>query len=167
MPEVFPIQQFLFQNLLRDFQVLAPPRSPVWYLSDTVIPVSLVNSQITLQANFADPAMIFATEGRQVGPPINKILADTGALDPGVFTFRLYFACNEDAKDNEIVIEHRNPGDTANIWDFSWQHERNTSFLHTFDFTETFVDQERLRIRINLAGTAGKNYQAFIWRRAA
>ena len=165
MPQVFGINSFLFQDLLRDFQVIAPPRSPVWYLSDTVIPVSLVNSQVTLDANISQTAMQFATAGTVVGPGAGAILADTGQLPAGTYLFRAQMSFLDGGAQNDILIEHRNAANSASIWAFE-NHSRQTVEMNTtVEWVETLLPDERLRATNRLAtgGTSRRN--VIIWRR--
>lgn len=165
MPEVFGINQFLFQGLLRDFQVIAPPRSPVWYLSDTVIPVSLVNSQITLDANISETAMQFATNGTSVAPAANVLLADTGQLPAGRYLFRCYIGWNDTGVVNSVNIEHRNAADAADIWAFECVGDAANSVRFVQEWVETLAVNERMRLLVRVAGAAGQRYAGIIWRR--
>lgn len=164
MPEVFGINSFLFQNLLRDFQVIAPPRSPVWYLSDTVIPVSLVNSQIVLDANISETAMQFATVGTLLVPAAGAILADTGALPVGRYLFRIYANFHDGGQDS-ILIQHRNAADAANNWEFELMVDATATRRFTQEWTETLIQDERLRMTVRIAAGAGSRYAGIIWRR--
>lgn len=165
MPEIYAINQFLFQNLLRDFQVIAPPRSPVWYLSDTVIPVSLVNSQITIDANLSETAMQFATQGTVVGPGASAILADTGQLPEGTYLFRVHMAYLDQGGANEVMIEHRNAANAANIWNWDSHVPVNVGLNKTIEWTETLAQDERIRGINRLASGAAGRWNVIIWRR--
>lgn len=164
MPDVYPIQYNVFTGLFERLGIITPPRVPQFWMSDVIQPVSIVDSNITLQADFANPAQSFATEGVQVAPAANDLLADTGQLEAGTYTFKCFFNTNEDSSDANITIEHRNAANSAAHWEYRWFHERNTSYDHTFGFTETFLQDERLRIRCVNAGSAGKLYVGFLWR---
>ena len=165
MPDIFAINSFLFQNLLRDFQVIAPPRAPVWYLSDTVIPVSLVNSQITLEANISETAMQFATEGVQVGPAAGALLADTGQLPAGRYLFRIFISWTDAGVNNAAIVQHRNAADAANNWEFENQGKGSDAINTTQEWTETLLVNERIRIQVRIVATAATRYAGIIWRR--
>lgn len=164
MPQVFGINSFLFQDLLRDFQVIAPPRSPVWYLSDTVIPVSLVNSQIVLDANISETAMQFATEGPKFQPLANVLLADTGQLPVGRYLFRIY-ANWSDPTFNSVNIQHRDPTDATNNWDYEMVVGPTKTERFEQSWTETLLADERIRLIVRVNAGANSRYSGIIWRR--
>lgn len=164
MPEIFGINSFLFQNLLRDFQVIAPPRSPVWYLSDTVIPVSLVNSQIVLDANISETAMQFATVGVLTVPAADALLADTGQLASGRWLFRCYLNW-QDNNANSVNLEHRNPANDGNDWDFDFHVGATHTNRYEQEWVETVDQDERIRLKVRILAGAGSRFSGIIWRR--
>lgn len=165
MPQVFGINQFLFQNLLRDFQVIAPPRSPVWYLSDTVIPVALVNSQIVLDANISETAMQFATVGTLAGPVAGTLLADTGQLASGRYLFRVYCNWGDLAVQNSVNLQHRNAANAANNWESEFIVQVGATQRFTQEWVETLLPDERIRLQVRVNATAVTRYAGIIWRR--
>lgn len=165
MPELLPVQSILFQNLLRDFQVVAPPRVPVWWLSDIIQPVSIVNSQVTLTATVDERAMLFASNGVQIAPPIATVLAGTGQLPAGLYLFRVYVNWSDNAVSNHVLIQHRDAADAANIWEHSLEaNSGDPAAQFTMEWTETLVANERIRLLVALAGTATMRYNGIIWR---
>lgn len=165
MPEIFAINTFLFQDLLRDFQIIAAPRSPVWYLSDTVIPVSLVNSQVTLDAIISETAMQFATEGEQTAPVAGALLADTGQLDAGRHLFRVFHASFDNGLTQRIRVEHRDAANTGNIWTQFFTSNTTNALNVGMEWVEEVAQDERVRIAVVLTSTAAMLYNAIIWRR--
>jgi len=166
MPELLPVQSILFQNLLRDFQIIAPPRVPVWWMSDIIQPVALVNSQVTLEAQIDETAMQFATAGLQIAPVAGTILADTGQLPAGRYLFRTYSAWSDTLVDNAARIEHRNSANSVSIWDFKFFNL--TTALppqSTMEWAEDLAANERIRITVSNNAGAGREYNGIIWRR--
>ncbi len=165
MPELLPINAILFQNLLRDFQVIAPPRVPVWWMSDIVQPVTLVNSQVTLTATLAQRVELFATNGVQVGSfAAGTILASTGALDVGDYKFRIYSSMFDNSVFNRILIQHRNAADTANIWEHEIPSAVSVSHHDTMEWTITMAQDERVRMVVGDISGAASRYNGIIWR---
>lgn len=166
MPELLPVQSILFQNLLRDFQIIAPPRVPVWWMSDVIQPVAIVNSQITLEAKLSEDAMLFATAGVNLVPAAADILADTGALDVGTYLFRVYANWHDTSVSNVLPIQHRDAANAANNW-AQELYGASTSEPENLmmEWTEAIAQDERIRVLVDIAGGGGSRYNAIIWRR--
>lgn len=164
MPELLQINAILWQNLLRDFQIVAPPRVPVWWLSDTVLPVAIVNSQVNFEATLSETAMEFATEGVKVAPAANVLLADTGALPVGRYLFRVYYNYN-DVSANGLTVQHRNAANAADIWAFESQTSPTSNSQFTQEWVELLAQDERIRIQVRVAAGGADRYNGIIWRR--
>lgn len=164
MPELLPVQSILFQNLLRDFQIIAPPRVPVWWMSDIIQPVALVNSQVTLEATLSEAAMQFATNGTLVAPIAGAIMAGTGQLPAGRYLFRIYVNW-ADNNSQSCLIQHRDAADAANIW----EHELHIHPTMATRFTEEWVEDlsanERIRLVVRSVAAVATRYAGIIWRR--
>lgn len=165
MPELLPVNAILFQNLLRDFQIVAAPRVPVWWMSDVIQPVALVNSQVTLDAVISETAMQFATEGTLVTPGAGTILADTGQLAAGTYLFRVQMSFLDAGGANEIVVQHRNAANTGDIWDWEAHALQNTQLNHTVEWVESVVQNERVRAVNRLLAGGNNRWNVIIWRR--
>lgn len=167
MPEIYPVTANLFPGLLERLGVrLTQPRAPLWYLADTIMPVSLVDSQITLQAIVETTAQQFATEGEKTAPAGGTILASTGQLVAGTFNFTVYGTFIDTVTDNGMTIGHRDPTDVSNNWLFTYRGASGndpTSFR--YDWTETVLENERIRVTTAVLGGAGSLFNAIIWRR--
>ena len=165
MPELLPVQSILFQNLLRDFQIIAPPRVPVWWMSDIIQPVALVNSQVTLDAQLDESAMQFASVGPQTAPAAGTVLADTGQLDSGRYLFRTFASWLDTLAINHLDIEHRNAANAANIWQYEVSSNLADAQQFTNEWVEDIAQDERVRITNLLNSGAAMRYNAIIWRR--
>lgn len=163
MPEVFPVNAVTFQNLLRDLQIVAAPRVPVWWLSDTIQPVALVNSQVTLNALVDQSAMQFATNGIVAAPAANALLADTGALDAGRYLFRVFIGWSDGTLNQQIQLRQRNAANAADIWVFEYGSflANNANFVK--EWVQDIAQDERLLVQVMIVSGGGR-YNAIIWR---
>lgn len=89
-----------------------------WFLSDTVVPVALVDSSITLAATSSTPLIgVPATAGPQVLPAANFRLATTGPLPAGPYSMTFWISSSEG---NHFTVRRRNAADAADIWSFRY-----------------------------------------------
>jgi len=166
LPEIYPITSNVFPGLLERLGVrLTAPRVPLYYLSDTVMPVSIVDSNITLDAVTVPGVEIFATEGTKTAPAAGVDLADTGQLVAGNFVCRVYCNFLDSLVNNILSIQHRNAADSANIWDYKFNGVAAVLNQFYFEFTEAFAANERLRVEVLVTATAAMTYNGIIWRR--
>lgn len=167
MPEIYPVTTNLFPGLLERLAVrLTRPVAPLWYLSDTIMPVSLVDSQITLSAIVETTAQQFATEGEQTAPAAGTVLSDTGQLPAGTFNFVAFGTFLDTINDNGISIGHRDPTNATNNWLFTYRGaSANDPTQFRYDWTETVVANERIRLTTAATGGAGSLFNGIIWRR--
>lgn len=85
-----------------------------WFISDTVQPVSIVDSEVTLTAIAAPPAYgTPATTGEAINPAAGQLLADTGALAPGNYFLRFF---NSGTANAAYRLHRRNAANAADIW---------------------------------------------------
>jgi hypothetical protein len=85
-----------------------------WSLSDTVVPVALVDSEVTLNASASTPLVnVPASAGEQAVPAANTRLANTGPLPAGPYTMVFWIGTNEA---NAFRVRRRNAADSADIW---------------------------------------------------
>ena len=136
-------------------------------LSGVVVPTAIVGSLTTLQAT-STPMLLGTpfTNGDQVAPAANTVLADTGAQAAGTYQLRIQF--NESAAANNTVsllIQRRNAANAANIW-----QERvmitNTAGYAPFgelNLYVTLADQERIRVITEVGSAAASVVSASIW----
>jgi len=143
---------------------IQPPFSEGFLMSNTVQPVSIVDSDITLTAVTTSITQGSAfTAGELAAPAANTVNADTGAQSAGNYAYRIQIAHNVGAAANyQWRIERRDAANAANIWGQivgAWQG--GPAF---FDIagTLTLAAGERLRV-INVTGPVGITVQASIW----
>ena len=165
MPEIYPITSNVFPGLLERLGVrLTAPRAPLYYLSDVVMPVTIVDSGITFAAVVDPGVQLFATEGQQTAPLINDLLADTGALPVGNYEFKVWLAHDEQVFGPKVAIEHRDALNTGNIWSHHFYFTNIPGFFH-FECSVALAEDERLRLRVEVGATAARVYNGIIFRR--
>lgn len=130
-----------------------------WFLSDTVQPVALVDSSVTLNASSSTPLVnVPASALEVIAPGIGTRLATTGALPAGPYSMVFWIAAGET---NAFRIRRRNAADTADVW----------SFRFVIPNANSLVVALRLQLAVNefvvveniFGGTAGIVYQASIF----
>lgn len=142
---------------------LGIPRFGQWSLLDTVQPVALVDSEVSLSA-VASTALLGtpASAGELVAPAANTRLADTGALAAGSWSFAIVMSANDS---NTMRVRRRNAADAGDIWSFRVPFASSTGIM-TFVFPlfrSTIGVNERLVVENVAAGGAGTTYQASIF----
>ena len=164
MPELYPIQYNVFTGLFERLGITNLPKVPMWWLSDVVTPVAIVDSNATVQTTFNEPEGSFATAGIQNGPTAATMLADTGALPAGLYRFKVWWSFADTGKYNEIHLEHRNNLNSANIWNTQLSCPQNHQANAWLEFIIRLATDERLRAHPNVNASAGVNYSTIIFR---
>jgi hypothetical protein len=130
-----------------------------WFMSDTVIPVAIVDSEITLSAATATPLVNAPASGGEIAvPAANTRLATTGALPAGPYTMVFWIGANEN---NAIRVRRRNAADTADIWAF--RHVSANAGFQQFALRLFLAVNEFVVVENVLVGGAGSIYQAAIF----
>jgi hypothetical protein len=130
-----------------------------WFLSDTVTPVALVDSSITLNASASTPLVnVPASALEVIAPAANTRLATTGALPAGPYSMVFWIASGET---NSFRIRRRNAADTADIWSFRF-HTPNANSL-VVALRLLLAVNELVVVEVINGGNAGVAYQASIF----
>lgn len=161
---LYNVTETAFQTLLND---LGLRRSTPFTVEDIIRPVYIVGSSITLEANVSTPAFgTPASEGRLTAPAINTVLADTGELTEGTWDFLVLISFSSAVLMN-VDIQHRNSGNTANVWAHSVMLGGASGDVLNYQFSlgKTVAGSERLRVLNLIAGEAGRFFQATIFSR--
>lgn len=157
------ITSTFFTNLINRLGI-RPAFANGFMLSDTVLPVSLVDSDITL-TSIVTPTILDtpATGGQLAAPVINTVIADTGALAAGNYSAYIVIAQDKSVSQNDYALQRRDSANAANVWTqlFSTRDAAQSVVVLTFAFT--VLASERLRIIMNTAGAG--TVQASIWTR--
>lgn len=148
MPQLARITSTFFISLLNRLGI-RPPFDEGFLLSNTVQPVSLVDSDISLQAvsttiNCDTP---FSAGAKAAGTAANTVYADTGALSAGTYALFILGGFDMTAGTFEtFLLQRRNAANAANIWEqYVIMGTGNTGTL-AISMTVTLLDQERIRI---------------------
>jgi len=135
-----------------------------WFLSDTVIPVALVDSEVTLNASASTPLVnVPASGGELTAPAANTRLATTGALPAGPYSMVFWVAANEQ---NTARLRRRNAADTADVWSFRFPFGISATAglpLTVLALRLNLAPNELVVIENVVAGGAGQQYQASIF----
>lgn len=161
---VYPITMQGFPDLITDLGIQVTPRAPLWYLSDTVQPVALVNTQVQLDAQINTGVMSFAGGGRQIAPAAGTVAFDTGQLNAGLYTFRVVLH-GIAGVGNRIDLQHRNAANSADIWFNSFYTPSAGGLLESkvYDWSENVAQDERIRAVIVNVDTG--EYSCILWYR--
>jgi hypothetical protein len=154
---LLPIRATAFSGVLS--RLGSAPNLGGFALDTVVTPVSLVDSDITLNAAASTPLVNVPVSGGEfIAPAINTRLANTGALPAGPYTMVFWVSAGEIAG---IRFRRRNAADTADIW------------AHRWNLASGFPIMVALRLQLALnefvvventaAGAAGIGYQASIF----
>jgi hypothetical protein len=156
--ETVPIRSTAFVGVQQ--RLGAYPITRPFELAKIVMPVSLVDSDITLNAAATTPLLnVPFTASELVAPAANTRLADTGALPAGNYTFLLMFSANDP---NAFRIRRRNATDTGDIW--AYRMQIGTSIFHPMLQLRCAIQlNERLVIEIVAGGAAGTTYNGVIF----
>lgn len=133
-----------------------------WTISDVVVPVALVDSEITLNASSSTPLVnVPATAGEFTAPVINSRLAATGALPAGAYSMVFWVSSNEG---NTFRVRRRNAADTADVWSFRFTAGTGAQAgFSNFALRLLLAVSEQVVIENAIAGGAGALYQASIF----
>jgi hypothetical protein len=131
---------------------------------DTVVtPVSLVDSDITLNAAASTPLVnVPASAGEIVAPAINTRLATTGPLPAGPYTMVFWISASEL---NNFRIRRRNAADTGDIWSAFCRlgSASGTGYFPNIALRLQLALNEFVVVENAAAGSAGIIYQANIF----
>lgn len=154
MPELLVVQDnTLLEDLTTDFQLQLTPKVPAWWISDTIVPVALVSSSVTLSALLAKNVENAASEGPQNAAAANAVLADTGQLAAGKWHFRIYIDQLEVTNNYQIEVLHRNATDTATLLEHRISMHSGLGAKSDFlEFSLQIAQNERIRVENDATG---------------
>jgi len=153
MPKIWPILSQAFTGLFTTLGIQAQPSGTQWFLSDTLIPVSIVDSQITLIAEAVprlyQQADIF--DGISVAPTAGTVVVDTGQLAAGNYDCQLRLSVFSSVDGSIAELRHRNAANSANIWGHEcWiTSSAVKSGINNFDFSLRIEANERLQVLVS------------------
>jgi hypothetical protein len=158
---LLPIRATAFQNVLS--RLGAAPNMGGFALDTIVTPVSLVDSDITLNAAASTPLVnVPASAGELVAPAANTRLATTGPLPAGPYTMVFWFGCTEGAT-TTFRIRRRNAGDTADIWSHRFAGSGAAPPFYSVALRLLLALNEFVTVENPSAGGVGSIYQGTIF----
>lgn len=157
MPSLAKISSTFFVELINRLGI-RPPFSEGFEISNVVQPVSLVDSNIILQATTSSQVCDTSfTAGESVAPAANTRLVNTGAQTAGTYAAKITLSTGGET--NDWRIRRRNAADAADIWVIRFR----TSTYEELNLTVVLQTNERLVAENVGAGGAGVVYNANIW----
>jgi len=154
MPRVWPITALAFPQLFTDLGIQAVPSAPQWWLSDTVQPVSLVDSQIVAPVEARIPLYLQGQiqASALIAPVINTVVVDTGALQAGDFDIQVLATLRASVL-TTISFEHRNAANSASLFTHHMLYGTTTlaAVVNTFIYAVRILLNERFIVVIREA----------------
>jgi hypothetical protein len=142
---------------------------PAVVIEVTRVPLLDVRHAMPIMAasplNVAGPPGSWLT-GKQTAPAAGTVIADTGALNAGDYELRaLACASALEGLDNDIELQHRDAANAVTIKSLVLPIAPNMPPAVVEVGRFTLAAGERIRLVNVLAGSAGCDYSASIWRR--
>lgn len=134
-----------------------------WTLSDQVVPVAIVDSEVTLNASASTPLVgVPASAGEVAVPAANSRLATTGPLPAGPYSMVFWIGCNE-AVSVTYRIRRRNAADAADIWAHRIMGNGPNPLFQVLALRLVLAVNELVVVENVGVGNAGSVYQASIF----
>ncbi len=153
-------------DLITQYGLIPVPAD--WFLSNLVVPVTLVGATTSLPIQTSPTIMTnFASEDAKSSPAAGVLLADTEPLDAGDYLFYVDVSWAQNQALSLVLLQLRNATNTGNIWEQEIISATNSDWENlSRPITWTLLQSERLRV---LTGTnmTGRHYASIRWRRLA
>lgn len=162
MPSLARITNTFFVSLINRLGV-RPPFAEGFTLTNTVQPVSIVDTDVSISAFTTSPELNAVFSGGELAAPaINATLADTGAQAAGVYNATILIGNDEQSANARTVrVRRRNAADSADIWSQLIETQASVVYL---PLKVRLESGERIRVSQGpLAGSGGTTYQASIF----
>lgn len=156
------ISSTFFVNLLNRLGVKPPPADG-FDLINTVQPVSIVDVDVAIPVSITPPLIdtVFST-GEQAAPAIGTVLADTGALAAGNYTFMIAVGTDGvGGTERSFRVQRRDAANATNIWTQIFSAGGGTS-ANMFELRCVLAANERIRVTVGPTAMVGV-CQASIW----
>jgi len=132
-------------------------------LAETIQPVALVDSSITIESQTGPTLGTPVTAGEVAsGAAGGAVMADTGALAAGTYLVRVIGGGHPVATFSDFRLQRRDAANAANIWAQYLSLEPNANLFFDFEARVTIADQERIRVVVGTVVTTGV-FQFNIW----
>jgi len=149
MPKIWPVTAIGFPDLFVRLGIQAVPAGPQFWLSDTILPISIVDSQITLAAEAVkvlySRSQMFS--GRATAPTSSTVIVDSGALAAGDYDLQVWATGMSNTGGVSLRMEHRDAANGASIFDYDMLNWLATQAQHAeYDLALTLLANERVRV---------------------
>lgn len=163
MQRIMPIGTQGFPNLLTRLGITPELVSPFWYLSNTIVPVSIVDQNISVNAVQVPLVYNNRFDGSiQTNPTTGTTLAQTGALAAGTWSFKVVVAGRTTDSGANIRLRLRNAADSTDIWAQNLMvTQADTPFFRDFLLSVPVGASQILRVQS--IGTFTGEVQSNIW----
>jgi hypothetical protein len=158
MPTIARISNTFFTSVLNRLGI-RPPFAEGWEITNVVQPVSLVDSDITLNAVTSTQVLDAPSTNGLVAPALNQILASVTAPADGEYAVFLILAVASTAS-SDVALERVNAGGTT-LW--SQAIIVGNSFTFFIQMRVRLKAGDTLRVRKITAADGSGRYQAAIW----
>lgn len=168
MPELVPVTNNFFVNLITRLG-LKPPPVLGWSMQTQIVPVSLVDSDISLSAIATTQILDTPFTQGEVASPVGAaaLLADTGAQVAGNYSALIVISGDNGAVwGGDFRIQRRDSANAASIWSQELCLAQTATSLIVLPLSLTLSLNERLRVLTKNAATVGVSLQCNIWLKA-
>lgn len=145
MPKIWPVLSQAFTGLFVRLGIQAVPSGQQWFLSDTIIPVAMVDTDVTLVSVSVPTTKTFVTEGEFTNSADGILLADTGALAAGVYEVQTLVGCSE-SNTCGARLQHRDAANAATLWQGLYILRQNGGAIVDSTVVKAIVANERFRL---------------------
>jgi hypothetical protein len=155
---ILPITDNLFPDVLKRLGVRQASITPqLWDLSTTILPVAIVDSEVTFSAELNLVAESLASEGELNNQADASLMADTGQLNAGTYHFRIYATAFDPSNAVGWRIQQRDSTNTSDDWLYTKRaNAGDPGDSHFIECTLTLDQNERVRvIQMGAAGVGG------------
>ena len=160
-PFLSNITNTFFVDLINRLGVRPPPPDG-FDLINTVQPVSIVDSNIPLQAIVTTQTLDAPfSAGVQAAPAAGLVLADTGQQIAGTYSVYILVGLRNVVGACDFILARRNAANAADVWRQVFNMPNTGPYLFNLSFTARLLANERIRITEDQLGSA--TIEANIW----
>lgn len=153
-------------DLVRLLQVQGP--LGILNVLDVVLPVVMMGQVVPLDVQVRQPSFrstdVFSA-GRFIAPPADQVFADTGSLAAGIYDVQYQYSALNSGTGESLVFQHRNAANDADLMQVVYMVGGGNINSLVVSIGYEIGSNERLRIKLNGAGSAGSAWSGIIFAR--
>jgi hypothetical protein len=163
MPILTPITNNFFINLINRLGIRPPPIEG-FVISNVVQPVSIVDSDIALNAISTSQLLdVPFSTGLQVAQAANTILADTGQQPAGTYVLKILGSAFESTVNIRHAVQRRDAANAVTVWEQRFYGDATVPAQYDQTLRINLLANERVRVvQIHVASATCEN-EANIW----